>query len=150
MTTINPYLTFKGTCEEAFNLYKSVFGGEFPHVARFKDMPENPECPVPESGMEKIMHISLPISKETVLMGSDTMEGFGPPIEAGNNFAISVNTDSVEEVDRIFNALAESGKVHMPLDKTFWGAYFGMLTDKFGIHWMVDCALPEHKKHDGK
>ena len=150
MTTINPYLTFNGTCEEAFNFYKSVFGGEFPYVGKFKDMPENPEYPVLESEKDKIMHISLPISTETVLMGSDSSEAFGHATVQGNNFSISINTDSVEEVTRIYNELSAGGIIKQPLNKTFWGAYFGMFTDKFGIHWMVNCELPEHKNYEEK
>lgn len=147
MTTINPYLTFNGTCEEAFNFYKSVFGGDFPYLGRFKDMPENPKYPVAEADKEKIMHVSLPISKETVLMGSDISEAYGK-VTKGDNFSISVNTDSIEETTRIFNELSAGGKVTMPLNKTFWGAYFGMFTDKFGIHWMVNCNLEEHKSNE--
>jgi PhnB protein len=146
MTTINPYLTFSGNCEEAFNFYKSVFGGEFPYVGKFKDMPENPECKVAEADKEKIMHISLPISKETVLMGSDSSEAFGQATVQGNNFSISINTETVEEATRLFKGLSAGGKVTMPLDKTFWGAYFGMFIDKFGMQWMVNCNLEEHKK----
>jgi PhnB protein len=148
MTTINPYLTFNGTCEKAFNFYKSVFGGEFPYVGKFKDMPENPEYPVAEADKDKIMHISLPISKETSLMGSDSSEAFGKATIEGNNYTISINTDSVEEVTRIYNELSKGGKINMPLNKTFWGAYFGMFTDKFGIHWMVNCELEEHKNFE--
>lgn len=147
MTTINPYLTFNSKCEEAFNFYKSVFGGEFIYVGRYKDIPENPECKIAEEDKEKIMHIALPISKETILMGSDSSMAFGNDIIEGNNNSISVNTDTVEEVTRIFNELSEGGVVRIPLDKTFWGAYFGMFTDKFGIHWMVNCELDEHKDH---
>lgn len=136
MATINPYLTFNGNCEEAFNFYKSVFGGDFPYVGKFKDMPS--EHPVPESEKEKIMHISLPISKETILMGSDCSEAFGKVTQIGDNFSISINTETEEEANKIFNALSAAGKVTMPLNKTFWGAFFGMLTDKFGINWMVN------------
>lgn len=150
MTTINPYLTFNGTCEEAFNFYKSVFGGEFPYTGKFKDMPENPEFPITESEKEKIMHISLPISNETVLMGSDSSESFGQATVVGNNITISVNTDSVEEVTRIYNELSAGGIIRMPLNKTFWGAYFGQFTDKFGIQWMVNCELAEHKEFENK
>lgn len=145
MTTINPYLTFNGTCEEAFNFYKSVFGGEFQYVGRFKDMPENKEYPVSESDKEKIMHISLPISKETVLMGSDSSDSFGQASIEGNNFSISINTDTMDEAKRIFNELSEGGSIKMPLEKTFWGSYFGMFTDKFGIHWMMSYATEDHK-----
>lgn len=144
MTTVNVYLTFRGNCEEAFAFYKSVFGGEFPYVGRFKDMPASEGAPpIPDELKEKIMHISLPISKETVIMGSDAGGDWAPRLREGNNFAISVNTESTEEATHIFNALAEGGQVTMPLDKTFWDAYFGMLTDKFGINWMVNCEVPK-------
>lgn len=146
MTTLNVYLTFAGNCEEAFNFYKSVLGGDFAYVGRFKDMPPSDNCPpVPEEDKEKIMHISLPISKETVLMGSDSSEAFGQVTTQGNNFSLSVNADSKEEVDRIFAGLSEGGQVTMPADETFWGAYFGMFVDKFGIQWMVSCELEQHK-----
>lgn len=138
MTTINVYLTFNGNCEEAFNFYKSVFGGDFPYIGRFKDMPpnENGEKPSGEAG-EKIMHVSLPISKETMLMGSDTGGEWASNYTQGNNFSISINTDRKEEADRLFNGLSQGGNVTMPMNKTFWGDYFGMFTDKFGINWMV-------------
>ena len=138
MASISPYLTFNGNCEEAFNFYRSVFGGEFPYVGRFKDMPADGGKPVPASEGEKIMHISLPISKETVLMGSDSSEAFGQATVVGNNFSISINANSEEEAKKLFNGLSAGGKVTMPLDKTFWGALFGMFTDKFGIQWMVN------------
>lgn len=148
MTTINPYLTFNGTCKAAFNFYKSVFGGEFPYVGTFSDMPSNPEMPpMSEEDKNKIMHISLPIGGETVLMGSDVLEGFGPPMVEGNNYSISINCKTTEEVDRIFASLSEEGLVKMPLNKTFWGSYFGMFTDKFGVHWMISCETGEKPKH---
>ena len=150
MTTINPYLTFNGNCEEAFNFYKSVFGGDFPYAGKFKDMPEDPRFSVAEEDKEKIMHISLPISKETTLMGSDSSEAFGHASIQGNNYSISINTNTVDEVTRIYNALSVGGVIKMPLEKTFWGAYFGMFTDKFGIHWMVNCELAEHKDYENK
>lgn len=136
MTTINPYLTFNGNCEEAFNFYKSVFGGEFPFIGRYKDMPS--QDPIPESEANRIMHVSLPVGGNTVLMGSDTPESSGNKHQPGNNFSISINTDSMEETDRLFNGLSDGGKVTMPLTDTFWGAYFGMFTDKFGIQWMLN------------
>ena len=138
MTTVNIYLAFNGNCEEAFNFYKSVFGGEFPYLGRFNEMPPQEGCP-PISGedAEKIMHVSLPISKETVLMGSDNVGEAASQLVIGNNFSVSVNTDGKEEASRLFAALSEGGKVLMPLADTFWGDYFGMLTDKFGINWMV-------------
>lgn len=137
-TSISPYLTFAGNCEEAFNFYRSVFGGTFPYVGRFKEMPPMDGKPLPESEGEKIMHISLPISKETVLMGSDSSEAFGHATVMGNNFSISINAESEEKAKKLFNGLSQGGKVTMPLDKTFWGALFGMFTDKFGIQWMVN------------
>ena len=138
MAVVNPYLTFNGNCEEAFTFYKSVFGGDFQYVGRFKDMPpmEGGES-VPATEGEKIMHISLPISKETILMGSDSSDSFGQATIIGNNFAISINTGSQEEADKLFNGLSAGGKVTMPMNKTFWGSYFGMFVDRFDIQWMV-------------
>ncbi|MDD4971768.1 MAG: VOC family protein [Paludibacter sp.] len=145
MTTLNPYLTFQGNCEEAFGFYKTVFGSEFQFVGRFKDMPENKNYPVSEHDKELIMHISLPISEETVLYGCDTSGAFSSSIISGNNISLSIETDSIEEATRIFNKLSDGGKITMPLDKTFWDAYFGMLTDKFGINWMVNYDLSKSK-----
>jgi PhnB protein len=139
MTTVNVYLTFKGNCMEAFEFYKSVFGGEFTYVGKFGEMPPQEGVPpVPESEKDKIMHISLPISNETVLMGSDNSDAFGRVTLVGNNFSVSINTDSKEEADRLFNGLSNGGKVTMPMNQTFWGAYFGMFKDKFDINWMVN------------
>lgn len=137
MTTVNIYLTFNGNCEEAFNFYKSVFGGEFSYIGRFKDMPDSGGKPLPKEDLGKIMHVGLPISKETMLLGSDTGGEWAPYFSAGNNFSVSVTTSSKTEADRLFNGLSAGGRVTMPLEKTFWGEYFGMLTDKFGINWMV-------------
>lgn len=142
MATINAYLTFDGTCEEAFNFYKSVFGGDFPMVGKFGDMPPQEGMPpISDEVKNRIMHMSLPISAETVLMGSDTMPGIHDH-QVGNNISLSINTDSREEADHIFNGLSAGGKVSMPLADTFWGAYFGMWTDKFGINWMVNYDDP--------
>ncbi|MGZ4043943.1 MAG: VOC family protein, partial [Bacteroidia bacterium] len=117
-TSINPYLTFTGNCEEAFNFYKSVFGGKFNYVGRFKEMPPEEGKPMPPELAEKIMHISLPISKETSLMGSDAAEGFGPPITVGNNFSISINAPSAQEADRLYKELSNGGTASMPMSKT--------------------------------
>ena len=135
MATVNPYLSFNGTCEEAFNFYKSVFGGDFAYVGRYSEMPA--EYGVTESDKNKIMHISLPISKETVLMGADASGAFGGDAKPGSNFSVSINTDSEEEARKLFNGLSSGGQITMPFDKTFWGSLFGMATDKFGINWMV-------------
>lgn len=139
MATLHPYLTFSGNCEEAFLFYKSVFGGDFPMVGRFKDMPPmEGQPPIPESEGAKIMHISLPIGNGSILMGSDSSEAFGHVSKIGNNFSISIDANSEEEASRLFTGLSAGGTVTMPLDKTFWGAYFGMFTDKFDIQWMVN------------
>jgi PhnB protein len=145
MATVNVYLTFNGNCREAFDFYKSVFGGEFPYVGTFGEMPPQEGMPpMPDEMKNKIMHISLPISAETAIMGSDRGGDWAPELQQGNNFSISVNTEDQEEAKRIFDALADGGQITMPYDKTFWNAYFGMLTDKFGINWMVNCALEEN------
>lgn len=137
MAQVNPYLLFNGTCEAAFNFYKSVFGGEFPYIGRFKDAPPQPGHELSASDAERIMHVSLPISKETILMGSDSTSQHGD-VKMGNNFSISINASSEAEADKIFNGLSAGGSIIMPMNKTFWGAYFGMFTDKFGIGWMVN------------
>lgn len=137
MTTINVYLTFNGNCLEAFEFYKSVFGGEYAYIGKFGEMPPDENYQVPESDKNRIMHVSLPISKETILMGSDT-SSYSGDVVFGNNFSVSINTESKDEADRLFNSLSEGGKITMPLTETFWGAYFGMFTDKFGINWMVN------------
>lgn len=142
MTTVNIYLNFPGNCRQAFEFYRSIFGGDFPYVGTYGQMPvQEGMPPVPENMIDKIMHMSLPISKETTLMGSDAGGGWEPELVMGNNFSICVNPDSKEEADRIFSALAEGGKVMMPLSITFWGDYFGTLTDQFGINWMLLVSL---------
>lgn len=138
MAQVNPYITFNGTCEAAFNFYKSVFGGEFPYIGKFKDMPPSEGKTMPDADREKIMHVSLPIGGGTILMGSDSGSEWASHFKEGNNIAISVNTESEEEATRIFNGLSAGGMVTMPLGKTFWGAFFGMFIDKFGINWMVN------------
>ena len=137
-TTVNVYLTFNGNCKEAFEFYRSVFGGEFLQMSTFDEMPPQEGMP-PISKEEKdlIMHVSLPISKETVLMGSDTGGEWAKNFKKGTNFSISVNTNNKQEAERIFRELSKGGKVMMPMEKTFWGSYFGMFADKFEINWMV-------------
>lgn len=139
MATINPYLNFKGNTEEAFNFYKSVFGGEFLVVQRFKDTPEADRVPTAEAN--KIMHISLPIGKGNVLMATDALESMGHSVTMGSNFHLSLSPDSEKEAEKLFSGLSAGGKVTVPLAKTFWNAYFGMFTDKFGISWMVNYDL---------
>ncbi len=138
MTTVNIYLNFLGNCEEAFNFYQSVFGGEFSYVGRFRDIPDQEGMPsLAEEMKNKIMHISLPVSKETAIMGSDTGGEWAPDFRQGNNFSISVNTSSKEKADNFFLQLSGGGQITMPIGMTFWGDYFGMCTDKFGINWMI-------------
>ena len=137
MASVNVYLTFNGDCEAAFEFYKSVFGGSYPYIGRYKDMPPVEGKTMPPEEGNRIMHVSLPISKETMIMGSDTGGEWASSFKQGNNFAISINSESREEADRLFNGLSSGGTVTMPMNSTFWGDYFGMFTDKFGINWMV-------------
>jgi PhnB protein len=136
MAKINAYLNFLGNTEEVFNFYRSVFGGEFAVVQRYKDNPEAAGKLSPEDG-EKLMHISLPIGDGNVLMGTDALGSMGEQMSFGTNFYLSVSTASEAETDKIFKGLSNGAVITMPLQKTFWGAYFGMLTDKFGTQWMV-------------
>lgn len=142
-TTLNPYINFNGNCELAFNFYKSVFGGDFEYLGRFKDMPS--ENPVSDSEKEKIMHVSLRISSETVLMGSDTSATMGQVYTPGNNISLSINATSEDDAHRLFITLSDGGNIMMPIEKTFWGALFGMFTDKFGINWMVNYNYDQNK-----
>lgn len=138
MATVNPYLIFNGDCEAAFLFYQSVFGGEFPYMGKFSDMPPAEGCdPVSEKDANRIMHVSLPIGKETVLMGSDSTSQSGDVI-IGTNISISINTESRAEADKFFNGLSAGGNVIMAMENTFWGAHFGMFVDKFGINWMMN------------
>ncbi|MCC7520274.1 MAG: VOC family protein [Flavobacteriaceae bacterium] len=137
MAQINPYIHFNGNAEEAFTFYKSVFGGEFAMISRFKDMSF---LGITEDDKEanKIMHIALPIGKHNVLMGSDTPESLGKHNENENRSKISISAESKEEADRLFNGLSAGGQIEMPISDSLWGSYFGMLRDKFGFEWMVD------------
>jgi PhnB protein len=142
MAQLNPYLTFNGNCETAFKFYRSVFGGEFQQLMRFKDMPPMPDMKLPESAKEKLMHIALPISKETILMGSDANPAMGE-VKTGQNLSLAITASSKEEADKIFKRLSEGGKVTMPLADQFWNSYFGMLTDLFNINWMISYEYPK-------
>ncbi len=144
MTTVNVYLTFNGNCEEAFTYYKMVFGGDFEMMSRFNEMPPMDNCPeVAPEDAEKIMHVSLPFGGSTVLMGSDSGGEWATHYKEGNNFSVSINADSKEKADEFYTKLSEGGKALMPMDKTFWGSYFGMCSDQFGINWMVSCEMKE-------
>ncbi|MEO7924968.1 MAG: VOC family protein [Chitinophagaceae bacterium] len=135
MPAINPYLNFPGNTEEAFNFYRSIFGGEFVMIQRFKDTPEADR--VPAEHKDKIMHIALPIGNGNILMATDALESMGHKVTTGTNFHLSVSADSKTGAEKIFTGLSAGGKITMPLADTFWGSYFGMCTDKFDIQWMV-------------
>lgn len=136
MATANIYLIFNGDCEAAFNFYSSVFEVGFGYLGRFSEMPESEQSKVSDAYKNQIMHVSMQIGN-SVLMGSDCGEEFLPHFVAGNNFSVSVSTESREETEKLFSRLAQGGSVTMALNHTFWGDYFGMLTDKFGINWMI-------------
>lgn len=140
MPKLNPYLNFAGNAEEAFGFYKSVFGGEFAAIVRFKDMPM-PGTDMSKEDEDKILHIALPIGDE-MLMASDAPESMGFQVRPGNNFYISVNADSKAEADRLFGSLSGGGSIEMPLADQPWGDYYGSLTDKFGVNWMVSYSPP--------
>ena len=132
---MNPYLNFNGNAEEAFNFYKSVFGGEFLTVMRFGD---NPQCDqMAETDKNKLLHIALPIDGGGMLMASDTVESMGQTLNQGNNVYISLSPETRDDADRIFGGLSDGGNVEMPMGEMFWG-YFGSFTDKFGIRWMLN------------
>ena len=136
MALINPHINFNGNAEEAFNFYKSVFGGEFATIVRLKDL-SSPEFPVAENDADKIMHIALPIGKNS-LMGTDVPESMGRVNENENRSKIVISAESREEADKLFSGLSEGGTVEVPMDDSPWGSYFGMFRDKFGIECMID------------
>jgi len=146
MKAIAIYLNFSGNCEEAFNFYKNAIGGEITMLSRFNEMPPDPNHPpLPEEYSNKIMHMTLSFGDDCMIMGSDQPEGFGPPRQEGNNFSISIDPGSRKDTDKVFNKLAIDGQISMPLQDTFWEAYFGMLTDKFGVSWMVSHDTSQEK-----
>jgi len=142
MSKVDVYLTFNGQCEEAFTFYASVFGEELQQISRFRDMPPHPGMEIPEEAMGQVMHVSVPVGKESVLMGCDNPLAGERATVMGNNFSLSFSADTKIDADRIFSALSAGGKITMPMATTFWNSYFGMLKDKFGIGWMVS-ANPE-------
>lgn len=141
MKSLNPYLNFAGNAEEAFKFYQSVFGGEFTSLQRFKDTPEAGK--IPAADREKIMHIALPMGKGNVLMASDAPESMGFKLTAGNNCFLTIEAESQEEADRLFRGLSAGGKAALPMQKMFWGAYYGQCADKFGIQWMINFTFPK-------
>ncbi len=142
MIHIDPYLNFAGNTEEAFNFYRSVLGGEFTMIQRFKETSEAGS--MSDDDGEKIMHIGLPIGNN-VLMATDTLESKGDKLVVGNNVALTLSVDSKDEADRIFRELSAEGTVEMAMENTFWGAYFGMLRDKYGVKWMISFDTPKEQ-----
>ncbi len=162
MATFNPYLNFPGNTEEAFQFYKSVFGGEFIAIQRFGETPMADE--IPAEVKNKIMHVSLPIGKGNVLMATDAIESMGHKVTFGNNYNISIEADSKKEAKRLYDSLSAGGKIEQPIKDEFWGAYFGadqkitscdarlpelpvreMFTDRFGTRWMINYTYPKQK-----
>lgn len=146
MTTINIYLYFKGNCEEAFNTYKSVFNGEFKYTGRYKDVPKIARQNFPYCKDEHIMHVALPISRETTLMGADIIDVNDKKTESESNFSLFLNTDSKKEADRLFNALSAGGEIKMPMAEQFWGSYYGICRDRFGITWKISFSSDTMEK----
>jgi PhnB protein len=142
MAQINPHINFNGNAEEAFTFYKSVFGGEFSKVVRFKEI-SSPEYPIPANEENKLMYISLPIGS-SVLMANDILEVMGKVSEEENRSKITINAESKEEAYKLFNGLSTGGQIEMPIDENPDGTYFAMFRDKFGIEWMVKFD-PNHK-----
>ena len=137
MRAINPWINFNGNAEEAFTFYKSVFGGEFKKIVRFKELSSD-EFPISDEDANKVMTIALPIGKNNVLIANDVPGFMGPVNENENRSKISVNTDSREEADKIFNGLSAGGAVEGPIGDSPWGTYAGMFRDKYGIEWIVE------------
>ena len=142
MARVSTFLNFPRNAEQAFLFYRSVFGGEFSDgIYRFSEMPADPnQPPVAEADKNLVLHVALPILGGHVLMGMDAPESMGYAVKPGNNLYINLEPDSRAETDKLFNALAVGGKVEMPLADMFWGAYFGSLTDQFGVQWMFNCT----------
>ena len=138
--SLNTYLTFDGNCREAFAFYRSVFGGDFSAFQTFGDGP--PDMGVPEAEKDRVMHVSLPVGS-SVLMGSDSCSAFGPAPVVGTNFSISIFGESKQHCEEICAKLSDGGAVTMPVQQTFWNAYFGSWTDRFGINWMINYQIPE-------
>lgn len=143
MAQINPHINFNGNAEEAFDFYKSIFGGEFTKIMRFKDL-SSPEFTVSENDANKIMFIALPIGKN-LLIANDVPESMGRTNENENRSKISISAESKEEADELFNGLSQAGKIEMPIAYSPWGTYFGMFRDKYGIEWIVDFDPGQNK-----
>jgi PhnB protein len=141
MLDLNPYLHFAGNAAESMNFYKKVFRGEFLVYSRYKDLPGGEK--MPEADQQKFVHIALSIGKGHTLMATDIITTMGHDLNQGNSYHICIEAESEEEIERLFRDLSEGGKIEMPLNKTFWGAYFGMFRDRFGVQWMINYTYPK-------
>jgi PhnB protein len=135
MKAVNPYINFDGNTEEAFKFYQTVFGGEL-QITRYKDMAD--DMGANGEDLNKIANIALPLNENTVLMGTDVLESMGQNLTIGNNFSITLETDSADEAEELFDKLSDGGEVQMPLMETEWAEKYGDFIDKFGIHWMIN------------
>jgi PhnB protein len=136
MLSINPYLNFPGSTEEAMNFYKSILGGEFTAFQRYGEIPGGER--MPEADKTRVIHIALQVNKTTTIMATDALSMAEATFRRGNDFSVCIQAESEAEVDRIFDGMAAGGKIEMPVNKTFWGAYFGICIDKYGVQWMIN------------
>jgi PhnB protein len=146
MTNINPYLSFDGNAEEAMTFYRSVFGGDFMGgIMRWGDAPgcDEGEMKLGDEDKGKVMHMALPISEGNVIMASDSLKAFGPPVTVGNNVTVALGPKTKEEADRLFDGLSAGGTVQMPMADAFWGGYFGSFADKYGVNWLINVDTPK-------
>lgn len=143
---IHPYLNFEGKTEEAFHFYEKILGGKLTEIHRFGSMPQEGGNELTTEQKNFVLHVGLELPDGQMIMASDMIEGMGPKRVEGNNFSISIHPDTKREADRIFNALAEGGTITMPIADQFWGDYFGGLTDRFGINWMVNYSDPSTRQ----
>lgn len=140
MAVVNVYLYFNGNCEAAFEFYRTVFQKEFKFIGRYRNVPEAARHHFPNCEDEHIMHIGLPISNETILMGADIMDATRQEQNAAQFFSLYVSTESKEEADRIFDSLSHEGVIKLPISDQFWGSYYGICMDQFGINWKISFA----------
>ena len=138
--SLSIYLHFNGNCREVFEYYRSVFGGDFASISTFGEGP--PGMGITDDEIDQVMHVALPIG-DSILMGSDMPEAFGPPPAKGSNFAITYSLSDRSEADDLFAKLSDGGQVTMPMDNMFWGSYFGSCIDKFGISWQLDVPVSD-------
>lgn len=141
MTTVNTYLYFNGNCKEAFDFYKSIFKKEFQYIGRYKDVPEGVRQNFPHCTDDHIMHIALPISRETILMGADIIDVKKQENDAARYFSLYISAESKKEADSLFSSLSNEGEIKLPISEQFWGSYYGICLDKFGINWKISFSV---------